>query len=219
MYAVSRGPRPFSLGASLLISGAIISALVFVSPDFVKAIKDPPLVGKLIPIPPDPPPVEPVEKPKVETPRDSRIVAPDPPIRAPDTEPTVRTSPEVNQPPPTPFVGKPEGTGEIVTPPLPPAPLPPLIAATTDPRFARDFQPDYPAGPLRLGQEAVFKVRVRIGTDGRVKAIEQMGSSPAPFWEATRRHALARWRFKPATRGGVPEESWKVMNVRFELNE
>ena len=31
-------------------------------------------------------------------------------------------------------------------------------------------------------------------------------------------HALAKWRFKPATRGGVPEESWKIMTVRFTLD-
>lgn len=29
--------------------------------------------------------------------------------------------------------------------------------------------------------------------------------------------ALAKWRFKPATRGGVAEESWKPMTVRFEI--
>ena len=29
--------------------------------------------------------------------------------------------------------------------------------------------------------------------------------------------AMGTLTFKPATRGGVPQESWKVMNVRFEL--
>jgi protein TonB len=28
---------------------------------------------------------------------------------------------------------------------------------------------------------------------------------------------LSKWRFKPATRGGDPEESWRVMSVRFEI--
>ncbi|RYE01614.1 MAG: TonB family protein, partial [Sphingomonadales bacterium] len=60
-------------------------------------------------------------------------------------------------------------------------------------------------------------VRVLIGTDGRVKAVEQVSATSTAFFEATKRQALGKWRFKPATRGGVPQESWKTMSVRFEL--
>src|SRR5690606_28590878 len=99
----------------------------------------------------------------------------------------------------------------------PAKPLPPLIGAQQDPRYARDFQPDYPAQELRAERDGRVQVRVLIGADGRVKAIEQISATSAAFFEATRRQALAKWRFKPATRGGVPQESWKTMNVRFEL--
>ncbi|WP_260581590.1 energy transducer TonB [Sphingopyxis sp. PET50] len=61
------------------------------------------------------------------------------------------------------------------------------------------------------------KVRVLIGTDGRVKQVELVSTDSPGFFEATKRRALAKWRFKPATRGGVPEESWKEMTVRFEI--
>jgi protein TonB len=37
------------------------------------------------------------------------------------------------------------------------------------------------------------------------------------FLEATRKQALAKWRFLPATRDGQPVESWREMTVRFEL--
>jgi len=50
-----------------------------------------------------------------------------------------------------------------------------------------------------------------------VKAVEQVSATSNAFFEATRRQALAKWRFKPATRGGIPQESWKTMSVRFEL--
>ena len=56
-----------------------------------------------------------------------------------------------------------------------------------------------------------------IGTDGRVKAVELVSTDSPGFFEETKRRALAKWRFKPATRGGVPEESWQVMTVRFEI--
>ena len=60
-------------------------------------------------------------------------------------------------------------------------------------------------------------MRVLIGTDGRVKAVELVSSDSPGVFEETRRRALARWRFKPATRGGVAEESWKEMTVRFQI--
>jgi protein TonB len=39
----------------------------------------------------------------------------------------------------------------------------------------------------------------------------------AEFLAATRRQALAKWRFKPATLDGVAVESWKEMTVRFVM--
>jgi protein TonB len=108
------------------------------------------------------------------------------------------------------------GTGTAVE--EKPAPPPPLIGAVADPRYARDFQPDYPGSEIRGGREGTVSVRVLIGVDGRVKAVEQVSATSQAFFDATRRQALAKWRFKPATRGGVPQESWKVMNVRFELS-
>ncbi|RSU21387.1 hypothetical protein CA223_08115 [Sphingomonas koreensis] len=44
-------------------------------------------------------------------------------------------------------------------------------------------------------------------------------SPSAGLAEATRRQALARWRFKPATRDGVPVEGWKTMTLRFQIVE
>ena len=63
----------------------------------------------------------------------------------------------------------------------------------------------------------MVKIRVLIGVDGRVKAAESVSATSDAFFEATRRQALSKWRFKPATRGGIPQESWKTMSVRFEI--
>ena len=76
---------------------------------------------------------------------------------------------------------------------------------------------DYKVRVINGREATAAKVRVLIGTDGRVKAIEQISSDSPGFFEETRRRALAKWRFKPATRGGVPEESWKVMTVHFQI--
>ena len=56
-----------------------------------------------------------------------------------------------------------------------------------------------------------------IGTDGRVKQVEVVSTDDPLFADAAERQALRRWRFKPATRDGVPVQSWKQMTVRFEI--
>ncbi|OHT17736.1 Gram-negative bacterial tonB protein [Sphingomonas haloaromaticamans] len=65
--------------------------------------------------------------------------------------------------------------------------------------------------------EGVVVVRVLIGADGRVKAVEQVSTTDPAFFEATKRQALRAWRFRPATRDGVAVESWRTMRVKFEM--
>ena len=106
-----------------------------------------------------------------------------------------------------------EPLNDIVT-----TPDPVTIAARLNPRFARQFQPRYPSGLLRLDIEGNVSVRVLVGTDGRAKDIELISTPHPEFWETTRKHALRKWRFQPATKDGSPIESWISLKVRFEIN-
>jgi protein TonB len=96
---------------------------------------------------------------------------------------------------------------------------PVLMGANIDPRYANNFQPTYPPDQIREGNTGRVIVRVLIGVDGRVKDIEKVSTPSDSFWEATKRQALSKWRFKPATRDGEPYETWKIMNVSFVLNQ
>lgn len=224
MYAdraqLSHGPRSVSFGASLAISSAIVAALAFVAPNVVPRAPAPPLVGVLIKETPPPPPDDRVEKPKNDLPRETEIFVPDPILPPlPDRLADVTTT-RVEPVGPTPIdLGRSEGTGVVAPPIDPPKPVPALIAAQPDPRYANGFQPQYPSAEMRNGREGTVIVRVRIGVDGRVRDIEKVQATSDAFFESTRRQALSRWRFKPATRGGIPEESWKRMSVRFEMKE
>ena len=162
---------------------------------------------------PKPKPAEPQPdaKPQAQQPQKQFTAPPSPlpplaqdPPEAPVREPYV------------PPAGTGAGPSVTVAPPLP-ATKPKLVLAELDSRFAGAFQPDYPARAQREGIEGVAVVRVLIGTDGRVKAVELVSTYDPAFFEATKRRALTKWRFKAATRGGVPEESWKEMRVRFEI--
>jgi protein TonB len=220
MYAehgyMPRQSRSISFGAAFLINGAIVAGMLFyLAPQIIPS--DPPTVleGRNIPIPPPP---KPIDQPK-PLPTNERIVSKAPlptipkPIILTPTGPIIDGTDKIYPPqPPLP----PVPTGEpIIAEPA--TPLPPLMAAAQDPRFAKDFQPAYPASELRAQRDGIVRIRVLIGVDGRVKAAESLSATSDAFFEATRRQALSKWRFKPATRGGVPQESWKSMSVRFEI--
>ena len=91
------------------------------------------------------------------------------------------------------------------------------VEAQFDPRYADDLQPPYPPSEQRLERDGIVRVRLTIGSDGRVKTIERLSATSDAFWRSTQRHALARWRFRPATLDGSPVESSKVMNVYFRI--
>jgi len=217
MYARTKRFSPAGAGAALVVNGAVIAAMVFaLAPNIVQRITHDPL--KTYTVPPEAPPPDPVNdvKPRTDDPRpvtDPYVPPAENPTHSETTIDSADTKTEVVLPIDT---GAGTGTGRAIE--VKPAPPPPLIGAVVDARYARDFQPPYPGSEIRLNREGTVSVRVLIGVDGRVKAVEQISATSQAFFDATRRQALAKWRFKPATRGGVPQESWKVMNVRFELS-
>ena len=112
-----------------------------------------------------------------------------------------------------------EGTGiEIPFEAIKITPEPVIVGARLNTRYAEQFQPAYPTGQLRLEREGEVSVRVLVGTNGRVKQIELIDSPHVDFWTATRKQALSKWRFTPATKDGTPIESWMTLKVRFEIN-
>ena len=182
MYAEHRyqpqQSRAVSIGASLLISGAIITGMIYSAPNVVRIFVDPTIRTYNVPETVPPPPI-------------------DPPKEQPRIKAETRTQPPIT----------------------PPKPVPALVGARRDPRYADAFQPNYPASELRAQRDGRVSVRVLVGPDGRVKAVEQVSATSAAFFEATKQQALSKWRFKPATRGGVAEESWMTLSVTFQIKD
>ncbi len=163
------------------------------------------------------PPVTKIEEP---------IVATNPPPK-PVTQVTPIVKPPVfKDPPATGFTTGDDGidfsgVGDRVQIPITPVETitDPIIAdAKLNTRFSNQFQPPYPSGLLRMGEEGMITVRVLVGTNGRAKQIELIDTPHEGFWTATKRHALKKWRFQPATKDGAPFESWITLKVRFEIN-
>ena len=205
------GGMAFALGASaLVVFGLTLSAPNFI-PDLEKH-----LVVRNIELPKDPPPRE---KPKpqikdlkpVTTPPIEHVDVTPPPFRiesagivAPHFDPVLPLTETV-------------GTGGDVGT-LPPH-NPVVLGPQLDPRYMDYFQPNYPSDERLAGHEGRVVVRVLIGTDGRVKDVQQVSAASTAFFEATRKQALAKWRFKPGTRDGEAVEAWHTMAVRFVLDE
>ncbi len=111
------------------------------------------------------------------------------------------------------------GNGGGVFRPVDPPPVPVFRAATRDPRFARSFQPSYPPALERQEIEGRCPVSVTIAPSGRVSAVRDNGCAHELFFSATQRQAMANWRFRPATRDGVPIESTETLTVTFRIDQ
>ncbi len=208
--------RPVPLGLSIGVTGALFAAYLLAPQAMIERLTPfSPIKVKQIPLPTPP---KPAPQPRESSPQPkTTIVVPRQPIapRLPDNPPIGTTDHSVDNGFTTGFVGE---TISIDPPARPKPPVAPVLTQVSiDPRFADRFQPDYPPAMLRLEREGIAKVRVLVGSDGRVRDVVDAGSSTTAFFEATRKHALRAWRFKPATRDGAPFESWHVMTVTFKL--
>lgn len=213
------GVSPGALGIAIGLNGAVLAALIFSAPEVIKRLDPKPFIAINIPIP-KPPPPDPVEhqiKPKIEQ---QHVIDLPPPPRPTATDPIAPTRTDFVIPSgPTGMDGGATGGTGTVVPPYEPPHQPVTIGASVDPRYTRFLQPDYPPGERRMGHEGRVVVRVLVGIDGRVKQVERISTAGDAFFQVTRRQALDKWRFRPATRDGVPQEDWRTMTVTFVLNE
>jgi periplasmic protein TonB len=214
-YASEKSRSSFTgMSAAILVNGSIILA-VALSPLVVEPrLPKPIIVGSNIPYEPPPPPPENATEAKPITP----IFAPkpiferlDPPV---DSFETTETEQEIRSV----IDGKggdevTESIREVIK-----SPEPIFKAAVRDPRYARNFQPDYPVGMLQREVEGSVTVRVLVGVDGRVLQVMVLNATTPEFAKATERQAMKAWRFKPATRGGNAIEDWQTLTVRFDIN-
>lgn len=221
MYADRYHRRGLNPGALALAGGAsffLLFGLSLSAPNFIDTPeKKFEVVNHPVEPPPPPKPVEPTPQPQPKEARPIDAARPDPvevskPVVV--TAAGAETAPAVDLPPNRSDV---VGTGTGIVEKVP-VHIPVFFGPEIDSRYAESFQPAYPAGERSAEREGRVVVKVLIGADGRVKAVEPVTAASPAFFEATKRQALGKWRFKPATRDGVAVEAWRTMAVRFELD-
>lgn len=214
------GLKPGALSIAIGLNSAIIAALIFSAPDIAESI-DKTFTATTIPLPVDPlPPPDPKREPETKQHPEQHVFDPPPAPRPDSIDPIAPTTdPFVLPSGPTGMDGGVTGGTGTVEPPYIPPHVPVFVGARPDPRFAKAFQPAYPPGERRAEHEGRVTVRVLIGVDGRVKQVELVSAASDAFFAATREQALAKWRFTPATKDGIPQEAWRTMSVSFVLND
>lgn len=202
---------PASLAVVIALHAGVLTAVMlakgpqFFRDDTTTTIFDVPL-RQPPPEPDQPPPPQPreqrtrIDRPEVQIPLPP--LTPNPPLTLADPVPA-----------------DPNPPGPIAIPEPEPLPVrePVRRDATVDPRFAGALQPPYPLDEQRAQRTGTVRMRVTIGTDGRVKAVERLSATSDSFWQVARDQALNRWRFRPATLDGRPVESTKIMSLQFRL--
>ncbi len=208
----ARRIQPAGLIVSTLLNGAAITAIMMSA--YTITPKSPDFIPEISWIRSEPEPAPPAKAAKLEKHEIARAIP----------ERTVHQGPITQTPPLTGPIGGSDDGGFI--PPLteadPPAPMtqermPILKIARPDLHFASALQPTYPPSMIRAEREGTVKLRVLVGTDGRVRQVEVVSSADEAFATVTRDQALKRWRFIPATSDGNPIESWREMTVVFRL--
>jgi protein TonB len=147
--------------------------------------------------PPPPPPPQMDRPPPVEIPPPS-VEINLPVSTGPTTALSNTTTETVRTPPPPP-------------PPQPPPPQPKLTLARANQPSVNDY---YPPTSQRLGEEGVVRVKLCVGTNGRVSSAEVEGTSGFPRLDEAGVKVAKLYRFQP-----VSQEVCNTLPVRFQLKE
>lgn len=206
----SGGRSPVGIGGAVAVHAVAFGIFLLMPKEMIERITTGTLETTNIPLAADPP--KDVEKPR-EAPLQKRDVQTFVPDIVVPTIPANGPVIDITNIPVTPV----HGDTFTPDPPVAPPRAPVFVGARVNQRYADQFQPAYPAGMLRAQLEGSVTVRVTIGADGRVKAIDRLTAASDAFWEATRDQAMRRWRFEPATRDGVAVESVREMTVHFRI--
>ena len=208
-------------GLAALQSGLLVRAYELVVPvEMLSQIIEPPKPLPLVPPPPaPPPPPEPVRVNKaVVLPPAPQPLAIANPTPAPNA-PTVTPAPPAPLPPITAPVAAAPSPAPATPPAAPPAPPAPKVELPrSDADHLNNPVPPYPPLSKRLGEEGTSLVRIYVGADGLPQKAELRTSSGFERLDAAALAAVMKWRFKPGTRGGVPEPMWILQPIPFVLN-
>ena len=97
----------------------------------------------------------------------------------------------------------------------------PPLGASADLDFNLRVPPQYPKASIVNNEQGTVTLEVLVGVDGRVKRVDYdpaRSSTTSDNLVAAASEAAMHWRFDPASRDGVPIESYARVPVQFSLD-
>jgi protein TonB len=208
-----RSGSPTGLAMVVLLHAAVFAALILVKgPDIARAVFTQTHV-RLIPVPPEPVPVPPPPTPRQQVEHQQSFID--------RVDPVVDTHVAQTNVDQTDHQQQQQQTFETTSGPAietARAVLPPPVRRAAE-LISGDLQPPYPPSEERAQRGGSVRMRLTIGTDGRVSEVERLSATSDAFWRAAERQARTRWRFRPATEDGRPVAGSKVMTVTFRIED
>ena len=88
-------------------------------------------------------------------------------------------------------------------------------------RYQRELnaKPDAWAPVLEASKHGTVTLRVLVGPEGAVQAVEIEKTSGSPRLDAAAREAVRHWTFRPGTRNGVAQSAWALVPIAFDLTQ
>ena len=95
----------------------------------------------------------------------------------------------------------------------------PLVESRYDVRSLNNPKPPYPFAARRNGMEGSVVLRAHVLEDGHCAEVKLMTSSGHDLLDNSALETVKRWRFVPASRGGVAVASWVEIPITFRLQD
>jgi TonB family protein len=127
--------------------------------------------------------------------------------------PAGAAAPRALEPPVAMRAAVPAETTAAVAVPAEPGP------SAADFRRTRYVAPVYPTQALARGQSGEVRVRITVGTDGRVSDVQLVAASPPGVFDQAAVSAVRKWRFEPVLKQGRAIEASVVTSIRFEPDD
>ncbi|MGH8048175.1 MAG: TonB family protein [Chthoniobacterales bacterium] len=89
---------------------------------------------------------------------------------------------------------------------------------STKPQYLSNPAPEYPASSRATGEHGEVMLRVEVDAKGRPASVGIFHSSGYQALDNAAVRAVKRWRFKPATVGGIPVATTINVPVQFQLH-
>lgn len=209
----TESPRAFRLA---LGAAVVLHALLFIAPlprHEATASEPEPRQYRVLPVPRFKPP-QPEPEPPPPQPRARRVPVPAPTPNDPELLRPVGLPSEPDLPP-----------GDLLAdfPELPPAPEPPdtgplrIGGPVKAPVRASAPMPVYPEAARQVQFECTVVLETVLDETGRITDIEVVKPCPLGMTEAAV-ESVERWRYRPATRNGLPVAVYMNLRVDFSLN-